>query len=68
VAERIVATLNDSTGTQRLTADGKGMNEPFNDMGETYLHWAAFNGHTEAVCSPRTVHASQDFCLVTTLE
>ena len=62
MAERIVATLNDSTGTQRLTADGKGMNEPFNDMGETYLHWAAFNGHVNICKSLEAKGADIHLC------
>ena len=49
MVERIVASLNNSTGRKCLTSTGEGIKEPINDMGETFLHWAAFNGDSDAV-------------------
>ena len=48
MVERIVASLNNSTG-RKCFSTGEGIKEPINDMGETFLHWAAFNGDSDAV-------------------
>jgi len=48
MVERIVRSLNNSTG-KICWATGEGIKEPINDMGETFLHWAAFNGDSDAV-------------------